>query len=193
VLPSLACVSHETTYQFIYGREGRKAGLYCYLPRAFVKRRRRGRRKPRELRGIPDHRHISQRLGEIEHWQTFGHWEGDLVMFRRECGQANLTSLVEQKSRFLLVRKNQSRTSAHVLSDAGSSGGISSTADRSSSDKQRVDRAKWPRPGAISSLTDRRAQRHPEATGRIRSPWSRPAHPESTSAVHRAHRAIVQS
>jgi len=111
----LACVSHETIYQFIYGSEGGKLGLYRYLPRTLVNRRKRGTRKPRHLRGIPEHRHISNRPMEIEHRRTCGHWEGDLVMFCREHGPANLTSLVERRSRFLLIRRNSNRTSWHVL------------------------------------------------------------------------------
>lgn len=46
----------------------------------------------------------------------FGHWEGDLVAF----GKANLTSLVERKSRYLLLARNPSRHSAGVMSGIAS-------------------------------------------------------------------------
>ncbi|MFT4701997.1 MAG: IS30 family transposase [Yoonia sp.] len=35
----------------------------------------------------------------------FGHWEGDLMLFRRTFGQANVTSLVERVSRFTVILK----------------------------------------------------------------------------------------
>jgi IS30 family transposase len=45
----------------------------------------------------------------------FGHWEGDLVAFRQVYGKANLTSLVERKSRFAVLWRNPSRGSAGVM------------------------------------------------------------------------------
>jgi IS30 family transposase len=39
---------------------------------------------------------IGVRLQEIADHSSFGHWEGDLLIFRREYGEANLTSLVER-------------------------------------------------------------------------------------------------
>ena len=37
----------------------------------------------------------SNRPGEITTRQAFGHWECDLMIFRREHGPANVTSLIE--------------------------------------------------------------------------------------------------
>ena len=109
-------VSHETIYSFIYGPEGRSLNLYQCLKRAFKGRRRRMGRKPRHLRGIPQNMGIRHRPALIETRQTLGHWECDLVNFSREYGQANITSLVERKSRFTVLLGNQNRKSEGVVS-----------------------------------------------------------------------------
>jgi IS30 family transposase len=109
-------ISHETIYAFIYGAEGRSLNLYRYLEKAFKNRRRRFGRKPRHLRGIPQHMGIRHRPAAVDARQSFGHWEGDLMIFRREYGTANVTSLVERKSRYTVLLKNQSRKSEAVLS-----------------------------------------------------------------------------
>src|SRR6185312_16720310 len=45
-----------------------------------------------------------------------GHWEADLVIFKREHGRANITSLLERKSRYQIVIRNKDRGSMGVLS-----------------------------------------------------------------------------
>jgi transposase, IS30 family len=45
----------------------------------------------------------------------FGHWECDLMMFRKEFGTANVTSLVERVSRFTLLARNPDRQSKPVM------------------------------------------------------------------------------
>ena len=47
--------------------------------------------------------------------ETFGHWEGDLLIFRKEHGKANVTSLVERKSRFTFLLPNDDKRSAAVV------------------------------------------------------------------------------
>ena len=96
-------VSHETIYEFIYSTEGRALRLYRYLCRSFKNRRKRFRRKPRHLRGIPEYLGIRHRPAEIATRSNIGHWEGDLIIFRRKYGHANITSLVERKSRYTLL------------------------------------------------------------------------------------------
>jgi len=39
----------------------------------------------------------------------FGHWGGALLIFRRDLGETNVTSLVERKSRYTVMIKNGSR------------------------------------------------------------------------------------
>ncbi|QDU80716.1 Integrase core domain protein [Polystyrenella longa] len=87
--------------------------LYKYLCRRFINRRKRGRRTPRHLRGVPKRLFIPNRPDQVGDRRNFGHWEGDLVIFRREHG--NVTSLVERKSRFTVLIKNQNRKSAVVV------------------------------------------------------------------------------
>jgi IS30 family transposase len=107
-------VCHETIYRHVYGPEGREDGLYRHLPKA---RRRRGSRHGRRPRGasIPRERWIENRPAEVDDRQAFGHWEADLLIFRKEHGKANVTSLVERKSRYTFLLANGDKRSAAVL------------------------------------------------------------------------------
>ena len=108
-------VCRETIYEFIYSSEGRALKLYRYLRKSFKNRRKRISRKPRNLRGIPQKWSIHNRPDEVLNRHNFGHWEGDLMMFKREYGNSNLTTLVERKSRYTLLIKNQNRRSEVVI------------------------------------------------------------------------------
>jgi IS30 family transposase len=46
---------------------------------------------------------------------TYGHWEGDLVLFSQEYGKANLTLLIERRSRYAVLIRNPSRHSVGVI------------------------------------------------------------------------------
>jgi transposase, IS30 family len=107
-------VCHETIYRHVYGPEGREDGLYRHLPKA---RRRRGSRYGRRPRStpIPRERWIENRPPEVGDRETFGHWEADLLIFRKEAGKANVTSLVERTSRFTFLLANQDKRSAAVI------------------------------------------------------------------------------
>ena len=109
-----ASVCHETIYRHVYGPEGREDGLHRHLPKA---RRRRGGRYGRRPRAspIPRERWIENRPTEIGTRETFGHWEADLLIFRKEHGKANVTSLVERKSRFTFLLPNEDKRSAAVI------------------------------------------------------------------------------
>ena len=109
-----ASVCHETIYRHVYGPEGRRDGLYRHLPKA---RRRRGSRYGRRPRGasIPRERWIENRPAEVGTRETFGHWEADLLIFRKEHGKANVTSLVERKSRFTFLLPNEDKRSTAVI------------------------------------------------------------------------------
>lgn len=101
-------VSHETIYQFIYSKEGRKANLRQYLPRAHrIRRKKKGRKHQKGK--IPDRIDISNRPMKIEERTTFGHWEGDSVLYRGT--KQVLATQVERKSRFLVIGKPKDRTS----------------------------------------------------------------------------------
>jgi len=107
-------VCHETIYRHVYAPEGREEGLYRHLPKA---RRRRGSRYGRRPRGtpIPRERWIENRPAEVGGREAFWHWEGDLLIFRKEHGKANVTSLVERKSRFTFLLANGDKRSAAVV------------------------------------------------------------------------------
>jgi len=109
-----ASVCHETIYRHVYGPEGREHGLYRHLPKA---RRRRGSRYGRRPRStsIPRERWIENRPAEVGTRETFGHWEADLLIFRKEHGKANVTSLVERTSRYTFLLANEDKRSAAVL------------------------------------------------------------------------------
>nr|WP_087575747.1 IS30 family transposase [Sphingomonas sp. CDS-1] len=107
-------VCHETIYQYVYGPDGRHQKLWRHLPVARRSRRQRYARKPRGLH-IPLANTIGERPPQIGDRSSFGHWEGDLLIFRREYGKANLTSLVERRSRFTILARNPSRHSAAVV------------------------------------------------------------------------------
>ena len=109
---------HETIYQFVYSPEGRTLELHRHLLRARRLRRQRFGRKPRSLK-IPPERTIAQRPAEIGERQAIGHWEADLLIFQRVHGQANLTSLVERRSRLVRLIANPDRRSRNVLGAIG--------------------------------------------------------------------------
>jgi transposase, IS30 family len=113
-----ARLSHETIYQFVYSPEGRALELHRHLLRARRLRRRRFGRKPRGVK-IPQARTIAQRPAEIGQRREIGHWEADLLIFKRAHGQANLTSLVERQSRLLRLILNRDRRSQSVVGAIG--------------------------------------------------------------------------
>ena len=93
-------VSAEFIYRYVYSPAGRRAGLPRYLAQRKAKRgrrRRNGRREP----SIPNRVSIDQRPVEAEGRIAFGHWEGDLMHFRRQ--QDILLTLQERCSRLTLA------------------------------------------------------------------------------------------
>lgn len=111
-LPHQVC--HETIYQYVYSPEGKRQCLWQLLPMARRKRRARYARKPRGIR-IPEANTLAQRPPEIGARTSFGHWEGDLIAFRAVHGKANLTTLVERRSRFTILCTNPSKHSNEVI------------------------------------------------------------------------------
>jgi transposase, IS30 family len=107
-------VCHETIYQFVYGAQGRVRQLGRLLPSRRRARRARYARRPRGL-FIPQQNTIGHRPSEIGDRTRFGDWEGDLMIFRREYGTSNITSLIERRSRYMLFSRNRSRHSAGVM------------------------------------------------------------------------------
>lgn len=107
-------VSHETIYRFAYSKDGRAEQFYRHLPEHHRRRRPRGYR--RHQRGhIFDSQSLSCRPESISERTEFGHWECDLMMFRKESGKVNVTSLVERVSRYIIVMRNEDRTSKPIM------------------------------------------------------------------------------
>ncbi len=107
-------ISHETIYRYAYSKEGRAEQFFKHLPEQRRLRRRRGMRRHHGVR-FPVHLSIAARPDVISSRQQFGHWECDLVQFRKEFGKANITSLVERVSRYTVILKNQDRQSKPVM------------------------------------------------------------------------------
>lgn len=100
-------VCSETIYQFVYSEEGMKLGLPKCLAKA---RPRRGIKYGRTPRGtpIPERISIHERPKHIDLREEFGHFEGDLTFFKKNQS-ANISVMLERKSRFVLLTKNDSK------------------------------------------------------------------------------------
>ena len=107
-------VSHETIYRFAYSKEGRAEGFFRHLPDQRRKRRPRGYRRHSRTQ-IFDAQSLSRRPERIAERREFGHWECDLMLFRKEHGKINVTSLVERVSRFTVVMRNEDRQSRPIM------------------------------------------------------------------------------
>lgn len=105
-------VSHETIYRslFIQARGALKVELTAHL------RRGRSMRRCRQLlpirHGIVDAISIRERPAEVADRAIPGHWEGDLL-----CGSetSQITTLVERKSRFLMLVKTPSKNTQQLV------------------------------------------------------------------------------
>ena len=106
-------VSHETIYKFVYGAEGQSQKLYSLLGRRKPKRTRWHSRKPRQSH-IPELANIKHRAASVQKRKSVGHWEGDLVVFGSLKG-ANVTTIVERKSRFVELVYNPSKYTTEVV------------------------------------------------------------------------------
>lgn len=95
-------ISHETIYRFIYAQIARHKDYSWrnYLPRAKAKRGFRGKKGGSPASFIPNRLPLDHRPKAALSRRSFGHWEGDLMLFAR-YGQAVLT-LHERKSRILI-------------------------------------------------------------------------------------------
>ncbi|WP_299657952.1 IS30 family transposase [uncultured Tateyamaria sp.] len=107
-------VSHETIYAYVYSREGQSEQLARHLPSRRKKRQPCYSRRPRGQVFPPD-RSIHQRPEHVKTRETFGEWEGDLMIFERSQGNMNVASLVERKTRYAVLFRNNDRSSTHLM------------------------------------------------------------------------------
>lgn len=108
-------VSYETIYRYASSKEGRAEEFFRHLPRHRRQRRPRNMRRRHGQRFKSEMSILINRPDAVRERQQFGHWECDLVMFRREFGKANVTTLVERVSRFTVALKNEDRRSLPVM------------------------------------------------------------------------------
>jgi IS30 family transposase len=107
-------VSYETIYKFAYSADGLAIKLWRHLPE------RRARRRPRHARRRYGRRfspelNILHRPDTVAERKQSGHWECDLIQFRKKFGKANVTSLVERVSRFAVFLRNNDRQSRPIM------------------------------------------------------------------------------
>lgn len=106
---------HETIYQYVYSAAGQAAELARLLPERRRKRKPRYARKPRN-RVFPLETSIHNRPGPINDRSQFGNWEGDLMIFERALGETNVATLVERKTRYTALLRNNDRKSRPLMS-----------------------------------------------------------------------------
>lgn len=89
-------VCHETIYRFAYSSDGQEIKLWRYLPESRARRRPRHARRRHGRRFSPE-LSILHRPDVVRDRKQLGHWECDLIQFRKKLGKANVTSLVEPR------------------------------------------------------------------------------------------------
>ena len=109
-------ISHEAIYQYIYHpkTEGREELIRCLI-RGHRKRKKKGIGRKERKTKIPNRIPIEERPLSADNRSRFGHWEGDSLVSRESL--AALNSLVERKSRLLLLTRLERKT-AEQTSDA---------------------------------------------------------------------------
>ena len=107
-------VSHETIYRslFVQARGVLKAELLGHLRRGGLMRRS-GNRAAVGHEGIVDGVSIRARPAEVEDRAVPGHWEGDLLM---GGNSSQIVTLVERRSRYVMLLKAQSKDTQTVTS-----------------------------------------------------------------------------
>ena len=71
-------------------------------------------RRPRGQVFPPD-RSIHHCPEHVKSRETFGEWEGDLIIFERAQSKMNVASLVERKTRFAVLFRNNNRSTTHLM------------------------------------------------------------------------------
>ena len=108
-------VCTETIYRHIYAWDMRDQKLWRLLPERRRRRRLKYSRKSRYRSRFGPDVHILHRPELANKRAQFGHWECDLIQFRKLYGKANLTSIVERVSRFTVLLKNNDRQSKPIM------------------------------------------------------------------------------
>lgn len=99
-------ISHETIYNYIYSKNGKAQKLYKFLRKQRKFRYPRVKRRRSRIKQSLK-RKIHERPADVNLRNSFGHFEGDLILFRKT--RTNLITLRERKSRYLIAIKNDNR------------------------------------------------------------------------------------
>src|SRR4030043_283301 len=104
-----ASISYEAIYQYVYhpDTEGRQE-LIRHLGRGHRKRKKKGIVRKERKTSIPNRISIMERPVSADNRSRYGHWEGDSLGSRKSL--AALNSLVERKSRLLLLTRLDRKT-----------------------------------------------------------------------------------
>lgn len=105
-------ISHERIYQHIYQNKTKEGNLYEELRINYKRRYRRSRDKKKWRSKIPERVDIEDRPAIVNKRKRFGDWEADLV-----CGKSYLVTLVERKSRFVLIGHVKNKTAEEVRNE----------------------------------------------------------------------------
>jgi len=97
-------LSHETIYQWIYGKHPEMIGRLRHQRKKRRKQKRLGKKKNR----LVNARSIEERPKEVENRKRMGHWEGDNVVGNGK--KEAIATHVERKSKFLLGGLMKDRT-----------------------------------------------------------------------------------
>ncbi len=110
-LKGIACVSHETIYQFVWHDKKQNGTLHSHLRNKG--KRYRKRRGKNDFRGIIENRiDIDQRPKIVEEKQRFGDWEVDTVIGKNHKGA--LVTMVDRASGIVKIKKVKSKESSEV-------------------------------------------------------------------------------
>ncbi|MDB6096511.1 MAG: putative transposase-related protein [Francisellaceae bacterium] len=103
-------ISHEAIYRYIFSEEGKKLGLYKYLR---SRKKQRIKFISRKNKTLLNRKSIHERPAYIDDRSDFGHWEADLMAFKRN-NKCNLLTLRERQTRYVMVIKNYSKTAQEI-------------------------------------------------------------------------------
>ena len=112
-LKSQMLISHESIYRFIYHRSAQKDYWHRLLPRHKSRRGRLGRRGGSSVDFLPHRVPIHHRPPEANDRSLPGHWEADLMLFRK-YGQAVLVAH-ERSSRLLRLTRQPNKAAQPVV------------------------------------------------------------------------------
>jgi transposase, IS30 family len=105
-------ISAEAIYQFAYRQENKHLALWKLFPKAKPKRGL--KRKQRSTGGITQRVSIHSRPVDIASREILGHYEADL-MFNIGSQAANILTIVERKSRKVMLVKHESKHSEPII------------------------------------------------------------------------------